>query len=112
MTETNKMVVKRRNHGRSKHGKGKAKNVVCALTGKLVSKDKAVKRFVVRNMVESSAMRDIRDASAFETYQLPKVYYKMYYSIDAAVHRRLVRGRSMKERRNRDPPPRFRPKRD
>ena len=106
------MVVKRRNHGRNKKGRGKVRRVVCALTGKLVAKDKAVKRFVVRNMVESSAMRDIRDASAYETYQLPKVYYKMYYSIDAAVHRRLVRGRKKTERRNRDPPPRFRPKRD
>ena len=42
------MTVKRRNHGRNKKNKGKARRVNCASSGKLVPKDKAVKRFVVR----------------------------------------------------------------
>merc|ERR1712146_167673 len=33
-------------------------------------------------------MRDIRDASFYENYVLPKVYYKQYYSIEAAIHHR------------------------
>merc|ERR1712205_184952 len=52
-------------------------------------------------------MRDIRDASCYDNYVLPKVYYKQYYSIEAAIHHRVVRVRSKEARRNRAPPPRF-----
>merc|ERR1711924_504560 len=89
------MTKKRRHGGRNKKNRGHVKRVVCMLSGKHIPKDKAVKRFVVRNIVEASAMRDIRDASHYENYVLPKVYYKQYYSIEAAIHHRA-------------PPPRFR----
>ena len=52
-------------------------------------------------------MRDIRDASAYEAYALPKLYIKQYYCIEAAVHQRIVRSRSAENRRNREPPARF-----
>ena len=51
-------------------------------------------------------MRDIRDASAYENYALPKLYIKQYYSVEAAVHQRIVRVRSAVDRRNREPPAR------
>ena len=107
----------------------------CASTGKAIPKDKAVTRFIVRNIVDASSMRDIRDASAYEAYALPKVrhdhpfssplpsnlsptfspalapytqlYIKQYYCIEAAVHQRIVRSRSAENRRNREPPARF-----
>merc|ERR1711865_1368093 len=101
-----KMTVKRRNHGRNKKGRGHVKRVRCASTGKAIPKDKAIKRFIVRNIVDASSMRDIRDASAYQEYQLPKLYLKMYYCVEAAVHQRIVRGRSGEARRIRTPPER------
>lgn len=58
--------------------------------------------------MDASSQRDIRDARVNETFTLPKLYIKQYYCVEAAVHQRIVRSRSRKERKNRDPPkPRF-----
>ncbi len=63
-----------------------------------------VKLRLFRNIVDASALRDIRDASAYENYALPKLYIKQYYCIEAAVHQRIVRVRSAVDRRNRENP--------
>ena len=80
------------------------KRVFCESSGALVPKDKAVKRFIVRNMVESAAIRDLQEACAYETYTLPKMYRKVHYSISAAIHSKVVRVRSREARRIREPP--------
>jgi small subunit ribosomal protein S26e len=106
------MTKKRRNGGRNKSGRGHVKRVPCCLSGKLVPKDKAVKRFIVRNIVESAAIGDMNEATVYEGYALPKIYVKLYYGIEAAIHSRIVRVRSRADRRNRDPPRRPRRRAD
>eukprot|EP00429_Kryptoperidinium_foliaceum_P041698 CAMPEP_0176102858 /NCGR_PEP_ID=MMETSP0120_2-20121206/51600_1 /TAXON_ID=160619 /ORGANISM="Kryptoperidinium foliaceum, Strain CCMP 1326" /LENGTH=62 /DNA_ID=CAMNT_0017436933 /DNA_START=91 /DNA_END=275 /DNA_ORIENTATION=- len=52
---------------------------VAAIAPVAVPKDKAIKRFQVRNMVDASSQRDLRDASVYSTFVLPKLYMKMLY---------------------------------
>ena len=103
------MSVKRRNHGRSKHGRGHVKNVRCGNCGRCVGKDKAIKRFTVRNIVDASSQRDIREASAYESYTLPKLFIQQIHCISCGIHARVVRVRSVEARKVRVVPRRVAP---
>ena len=103
------MPKKRRNGGRSRHGRGKTCLVDCGKCQCNPPKDKAVARFKTKNLVDQGVMNDMKAASVYgNDYELPKIYEKSYHCISCAVHSRIVRVRNREARRIRTPPRRFR----
>ena len=92
------MPTKRRNNGRGKKNKGHSNVIRCLNCGRVHPKDKAIKRFQMRNMVDGSSKRDIEDNYAYDTTEnrliLPKIYVKQCYCVSCAIHARVVRVRS------------------
>ena len=71
------MPKKRRNGGRNKKNRGHTAILRCTNCGRCVPKDKSIKRYTVRNMVDASSLRDIKDNRAIEDFAIPKLFYKL-----------------------------------
>lgn len=101
------MPKKRRNQGRNKNNRGHVKVIVCSNCGRRCPKDKAVKRFQIKDIVDASSKNDLEVKRAFQEYIVPKLYIKMQYCISCAIHSRIVKVRSVEDRRIRTPPQRI-----
>ena len=90
------MPSKRRNNGRSKKNKGHSNVVNCLNCGRIYPKDKAIKRFQMKKIVDESSRKDIEDNYAYDKsdFALPKLYLKQCYCVSCAIHARIVRVRS------------------
>merc|ERR1711862_128840 len=100
---THIMPSKRRNNGRNKKNRGHAGVTNCSNCGRIVAKDKAIKKFQVRDLIDAASKEDVSKATALKTPSaVPKLMYKMYYCVSCAIHSRIVAVRSRVDRRKRD----------
>ena len=96
------MPKKRRNNGRGKKNAGNTTNVVCTNCGRQVGKDKAIKKFNIRDIIEGASKEDIQQMLLYSEMDLPKSYIKNYYCVSCACHARIVKVRSRIDRRVRN----------
>merc|ERR1711872_374573 len=87
-------MKKRRNNGRSKCNRGITVTQKCTNCFRLVPKDKAVVKHKIQNLIEAAALDDVKAATVFDEFDIPKLRYKLVYCISCAVHQRIVRVRS------------------
>ena len=87
------MPKKRKNGGKRRHNRGNVRNVTCDATGKRVAKDKAIKRNFTKPLVNRLTLKDLRDASYYDRFKLPRLHVKQKFSVSEAQYHKVVRKR-------------------
>lgn len=93
------MTKKRANSGRNKNNRGSTDFLRCDNCYRACPKDKAIKRFQIKNVIEAAATLDLQEATVYADFQIPKYYNKVVYCISCAVHNRTVKVRSAEQRK-------------
>ncbi|RVD91668.1 40S ribosomal S26 [Tubulinosema ratisbonensis] len=95
------MPSKRRNNGKARNNRGHVQFIRCDNCSAAVPKDKAIKRFQIKALIESAAHDDVRNATVYQEFVMPKSFHKTQYCVSCAVHTKTVRCRSKEERKKR-----------
>ena len=98
------MPKKRKNGGKTRHNRGNSKSIQCDVTGKMISKDKAIKRKISFPLISIAAQRDVRDACYYDRMQIPRIIIKKQYCISEAHFHHKIAKRQKQKRKDRSPP--------
>ena len=96
------MPKKRRNNGKNRKNRGNTTNIFCSHCGRVCPKDKAIKKFTVKDIIDGSSKEDIKAVQHYENLVFPKVFNKLSYCVSCACHSRIVKVRSAEDRRKRN----------